>query len=75
MLSLSLFVLVSINLFLYAIFNRRTASRDQRFIFVVLVMFLSSSQFSGSFYDNWVFVSLAFSLLGSFLVNKHGTQI
>ena len=75
MLSTSLFVLVSINVFLYAIFNRRTISRDQRFIFVVLVMFLSSSQFSGGFYDNWVCVSLAFSLFGSFLVNKHGTQI
>jgi len=74
MISTGLFLLVSIGVFLYATFNRRKVSRDQRFIFVVFVMFLSSSQFSGSFYDNWVCVSLAFSLLGSFLVNKHGTQ-
>ena len=75
MLPISLFFLVLIYVFLSAIFNRRTISRDQRFIFVVLVMFLSSSQFSGSFYDNWVCVSLAFSLFGSFLVNKNGMQI
>ena len=62
-----LFISVSIYISLYTFLNRNRISKQQRFLFLIFVLFFSSSQVSGSFYDNWVCIPLAFCLLGTYL--------
>lgn len=61
------FLFISIYIFVYSVLMRKKISREQQFLFAVFVLFFLSAQFSGSFYDNWTCLSLAFCIFGSYL--------
>ena len=68
------FLFISIYICVYSVLKRKKISREQQFLFVVFVLFLSSAQFSGSFYDNWTCLSLAFCIFGSYLKKNTSTE-
>lgn len=63
------FLFISIYIFVYSVLMRKKISSEQQFLFVVFVLFFLSAQFSGSFYDNWTCLTLAFCIFGSYLKN------